>query len=216
MLDFILQYKWAFFIGGEAIFWGSIVCFLLLRYVWNYRKLSKLFILLFLLSDLWMAAIGYLDYRRTGQFETFQWVILIFLAYALFFGRSDLRKLDAFIAKKTAKWRGIPDHELPPAEPKLTGAAHTRRELKNFSVHFVLYAAVTAVLIVVYGILPGESLPPEPSGPLAVRLVLAGIVNHETAASVLKVWSLILAVDAAITLSYVIFPKKPKNGTASG
>ncbi|GKS11383.1 hypothetical protein YDYSY3_23830 [Paenibacillus chitinolyticus] len=216
MLDFILQYKWAFFIGGEAVFWGSIVCFLLLRYVWNYRKLSKLFILLFLLSDLWMAAIGYLDYRRTGQFETFQLVILIFLAYALLFGRNDLRKLDAFIARKTAKWRGIPENELPPPELKLTGAAHTRRELKNFSVHFVLYAAVTAVLIVTYGILPAGSLPPEPSGPLALRLVLAGIVNHETAASVLKVWSLILAVDAAITLSYVIFPKKAKKTGTPG
>ncbi|MGW9128855.1 hypothetical protein ACWGPW_28325 [Paenibacillus chitinolyticus] len=216
MLDFILQYKWAFFIGGEAVFWGSIVCFLLLRYVWNYRKLSKLFILLFLLSDLWMAAIGYLDYRRTGQFETFQPVILIFLAYALFFGRGDLRKLDAFIAGKTAKWRGVPENELPPPELKLTGAAHTCRELRNFSVHFILYAAVTAVLIVTYGILPAGSLPPEPSGPPALRLVLAGIVNHETAASVLKVWSLILAIDAAITLSYVIFPKKPKKTATPG
>ncbi|MGX4585156.1 hypothetical protein [Paenibacillus chitinolyticus] len=215
-MDFILQYKWAFFIGGEAVFWGSIVCFLLLRYVWNYRKLSKLFILLFLLSDLWMAAIGYLDYRRTGQFETFQLVILIFLAYALFFGRNDLRKLDAFIAGKTAKWRGIPEKELPPPDLKLTGAAHTRRELRNFSVHFVLYAAVTAVLIVTYEILPAGSLPPEPSGPLALRLVLAGIVNHETAASVLKVWSLILAVDAAITLSYVVFPKKAKKTDTPG
>ncbi|MFE6799171.1 hypothetical protein [Paenibacillus chitinolyticus] len=215
-MDFILQYKWAFFIGGEAVFWGSIVCFLLLRYVWNYRKLSKVFILLFLLSDLWMAAIGYLDYRRTGQFETFQLVILIFLAYALFFGRGDLRKLDAFIAGKTAKWRGVPENELPPPELKLTGAAHTRRELKNFSVHFILYAAVTAVLIVTYGILPAGSLPPEPSGPPALRLVLAGIVNHETTASVLKVWSIILAVDAAITLSYVIFPKKPKKTATPG
>lgn len=106
MVDFILQYKWMFFIIGEIVFWVSIIGFLVLRYVFKLEKLSKYLIFVWLLSDVWLLIIGILDYRKTGEFNTFQIVIVVALIYALTEGKKDLQKLENYIKRKVANWRG--------------------------------------------------------------------------------------------------------------
>src|SRR5690625_7332338 len=100
MINFILEYKWLFFIFGEIIFWGSIIGFLLLRYGLGLDKLSKYLIIIWLLSDLWLLALGVLDYIETGSIDAFQIVIVVVLIYVFTAGKSDLQKLDRMIKRK--------------------------------------------------------------------------------------------------------------------
>lgn len=106
MIDFILNYKWYFFVVGEVIFWGSIIGFLLLRYVFNLNRLNKYLIMLWLLSDLWLVTLGMLDYMRTGHFNTFQIIIIIAVIYAFTEGKKDIKKLDRFVNRTVHKWKG--------------------------------------------------------------------------------------------------------------
>src|SRR5690625_1957259 len=99
MINFILEYKWLFFIFGEIIFWGSIIGFLLLRYGLGLDKLSKYLIIIWLLSDLWLLALGVLDYIETGSIDAFQIVIVVVLIYAFIAGKSDLKKLVRLIKR---------------------------------------------------------------------------------------------------------------------
>src|SRR5690625_599427 len=103
MINFILEYKWLFFIFGEIIFWGSIIGFLLLRYGLGLDKLSKYLIIIWLLSDLWLLALGVLDYIETGSIDAFQIVIVVVLIYVFTAGKSDLQKLDRMIKRKFEK-----------------------------------------------------------------------------------------------------------------
>ncbi|MGR6007913.1 hypothetical protein ACT7CZ_00690 [Bacillus cereus] len=112
-MNFILENKWTFLIMAEAIFWISIICFLLLRYWFEFKKLSIAFFILFIVNDLWIATMGFFDYLNTGKFSNYQLIIVIIIVYALTYGKTDFRKLDAFIQKKVAKWKGNPIPELP-------------------------------------------------------------------------------------------------------
>ncbi|OZU89059.1 hypothetical protein CIL03_08570 [Virgibacillus indicus] len=103
--DFIVDYKWYFFIVGEIIFWGSIIGSLLFRYIFNMKKLSRYLILLWLLSDLWLLTLGIFVYVKTGEFDTFQIIIIIAIIYVFTEGKKDLEKLDRFINRMTVKWK---------------------------------------------------------------------------------------------------------------
>src|SRR5690625_3215685 len=88
MINFILEYKWLFFIFGEIIFWGSIIGFLLLRYGLGLDKLSRYLIIIWLLSDLWLLTLGVIDYVKLGSIDAFQIVIIVVLIYAFTVGNS--------------------------------------------------------------------------------------------------------------------------------
>ncbi|GGJ45347.1 hypothetical protein [Virgibacillus salexigens] len=105
VIDFILDYKWYFFVAGEIIFWGSIIGFLLLRYVFKLNRLNKYLILLWLLSDLWLLTLGILDFMRTGHFNTFQIIIIIAVIYAFTEGKKDIKKIDGFVNRTITKWQ---------------------------------------------------------------------------------------------------------------
>ncbi|ADY24355.1 hypothetical protein P4U05_12275 [Bacillus paranthracis] len=209
-MNFILENKWTFLIMAEAIFWISIICFLLLRYWFEFKKLSIAFFILFIVNDLWIATMGFFDYLNTGKFSNYQLIIVIIIVYALTYGKTDFRKLDAFIQKKVAKWKGNPIPELPNVK-KLSGKEHAKMERKHFSIHLLIYIVAHVVLVSIFGLSDQltdihsiwntlvtwfeEKQPHFPSNNIAFN-------------NLSRVWSLILAIDAVISLSYTFFPKK--------
>src|SRR5699024_1595298 len=66
-----------------------------------------LFLGLFLLFILFEGLLAYLIYRQTGEIDTFQVVIIIFIIYACTFGVGDFKKLDRYIKVKVGKWRKV-------------------------------------------------------------------------------------------------------------
>lgn len=208
-MDFILDYKWFFLITAEVVFWVCAIAFLLLRYWFKLKKLSLFVFVIFILNDLWIALLAYLDYQRTGEFSIYQIIIVIIIMYAMTFGKSDFKKLDAFIKRWVAKKRGEPiDESLQPV--KLYGKAYALHEWKQFAGHFVVFIIVHIGFAIAVGL--SDSMQETPFNELF------GMwfddensnfpFNNEGVNKFSQVWLLILAIDFVITLSYTLFPKK--------
>lgn len=209
-MDFILDHKWFFLITAEVIFWICAIAFLLARYWFKIDKWSKFIFVIFIVNDLWISFLAFMDYRRTGEFSVFQIVILIFIVYALTFGKSDFMKLDLFIKRQVAKIRGetIPASEMPVQRYGLDLALY---EWKQFAGHLFMFVLVHLVFWFAFGL--SEQLMN-----LAMQEWVSSLLNndnkeipfnHEGVNSISTVWRIILFVDFVITLSYTVFPKTP-------
>src|SRR5699024_10498528 len=73
----------------------------------NRYRLSRLFLLVFLILLGIEAVLAILIYQETGQISTFQIVITIFVIYASTFGILDFMKLDRWMRKTIGRWRGV-------------------------------------------------------------------------------------------------------------
>ncbi|MEW9500706.1 hypothetical protein [Jeotgalibacillus marinus] len=211
-MDFILEHKWAFLIAAEIIFWVSILTFLTLRYWFKLNKLSLIFFAFFIINDLWIATMGFMDYLRSGEFTSYQLVILIFIVYAFTYGKSDFRRLDAFIQKKVAKLRcePVPDFDQPCA---LYGSEYAKKEWKQFLGHLLIFSIVHISLMFIFGI--SKQTDEITSLDTLFTLWFAESpasfpFDNSGANNLSQVWTLVLAIDAVITSSYTIFPKSKK------
>lgn len=216
LVDFILDNKWLFLILAEIIFWVSTLSFLIVRYWFNLNKLSVAFFILFILNDLWIATMGYFDYLKTGKFSAYQIIILIVIAYAFLYGKSDFQKLDGFIQRKAAKWRGLPEPEFTASKP-LYGMAHAKQERRNLYKHFLVFFAVQGLFLLMFGLSDAVSniqlntLFEEWYEKTNTDL----FYQNDTANNITRIWALILAIDIVISLSYTVAPKKEKKTSHS-
>ncbi|MBD7937009.1 hypothetical protein H9655_08195 [Cytobacillus sp. Sa5YUA1] len=208
-MDFILDHKWAFLITAEVIFWLSILAFLILRYWFKLDKWSFLFLGIFLLNDIWIATMGYMDYRRTGEFSSYQIIILIVIIYAFTYGKSDFKKLDHFIKRKVAQWKGESVSIDKPA--KLSGREHAALERKQFFLHLLVFVLAHIVLALFLG-LSEEARSIDSITELGNQWFAANDAvfpfTHSTANNISRIWAIILVIDGIISLSYTLFPRK--------
>ena len=208
MIEYILQYKWLFFVLGEIAFWVSLLGFFIVRYALGLEKLSKYFIFIWLMSDAWLLTIGILDYKSTGVFDTFQVVIIIFLLYALTFGRNDMKKLDRWMKRNIKKWKGEPLDEEDKQE-KLYGLKYAAKQGKEFALHIGLYAAVITILSFFNELRSFDiKFTSKNTGDMIGHMIENGWFIDPTIGKITGIWTLVLIIDAIITISYFIFPKK--------
>ncbi|MCI0766911.1 hypothetical protein [Bacillus sp. TL12] len=199
-MSILAEYRWYFLIGAEIVFWVSVIGFFLLRYGFRLQKASFVAGIVLLFNEVFILALGAIDYYETGKFSNFQIITLVILLYALFYGKKDLKKLDIRVQKLVAKWRNepIPNIEAP---LELTGWAYTKQEIGQWSLHLILFTVVHIVFFFMYGLVPIEQW-----GDWLEK----GIVLNEAAGRVSQVWGIVFLVDTVITFSYLIFPKKEK------
>lgn len=211
-MEFILDNKWAFFILAEVVFWVSTLSFLVVRYWFNLKRLSAAFFVLLIVNDLWIATMGYFDFLRTAEFSAYQIIILIVIAYAFLYGKSDFRKLDGFIQRKVAKWRGLPEPDIPHVKP-LYGLEHARQERKNMVGHILFFTAVQFLFFFLFGFSDAVSN-------IHLDTLFENwyeqketelFYQNETANNITRIWAPILAMDIVISLSYTLIPKKEKH-----
>lgn len=197
-MSIFIEYRWLFLIGAEIVFWVSAISFFLLRYGFRLRKSSFVAGIVLLLNEVFILTLGVIDYYETGKFSNFQIIVVLILLYAIFYGKKDLKKLDIRVQRMVAKWRNEP---LPAMEEQveLTGWAHTKHEIKQWSIHLVLFFLVHLVFFFLYGFVPIEQWG---------SWFEEGIVLNQTASRVSQVWGIVFLVDTIITFSYVVFPKK--------
>lgn len=208
-MNFVLENKWLFLIIAEVVFWVSIITFLTLRYWFGFKKLSFLFFLLFIVNDLWIATMGFMDYLKTGEFTSYQVVILIILVYALTYGKTDMKRLDIFIKKKVAAWRGESIQGFQSLSIPY-GKEHARIERKQFLLHLLFFIIVHLALLVLFG--ASESIK-EISG---FQELLNIWFNQENsvfpfnnfgANNLSRIWVIILVIDGVTSFSYTLFPR---------
>lgn len=194
-MEYLVEYKWFFLIGAEISFWVLSVAFLLLRYLLDLDRASFVVLALIVLDNLFIAGLGFPDYLRTGEFATYQLVALAIIVYGLTYGKRDFKRLDRFMKRKVAGWKGeaLPTAEPPPKAAPRQKAAHERR---SFYGHLAVFIVGQAILFAV-----GESW-------LAAQV--AGVVPEEPSAlmSAGRIWVVVLVVDAIWSFSYTLFPKR--------
>lgn len=106
MESLLLENKWGFLIGAEVSFWVLSVVFLVLRYWFGSDRGSLVLLALIVIDNLFILALGVLDYLSTGVFAAYQLVIAAVLIYGLTFGKGDMKRLDAYLKKRVARWKG--------------------------------------------------------------------------------------------------------------
>ncbi|WP_214484287.1 hypothetical protein [Bacillus sp. SM2101] len=211
-MDFVLEHKWIFLIIAEIFFWVFMISFLTVRYWFGLKKLSMLLFLIFIINDLWIAAMGFFDYLKTGDFTSYQIIILVIIVYALTYGKADAQKLDTIIQQKVALWKGEPIPQAKPAKV-LYGKAHAKNQRKQFFSHFLIFAIVHFILFISYG------LSEEIVNINSIEQLFTVWLNNKNATfpfnnaivnNLSRIWMIILTLDAVISLSYSVFPKSNK------
>jgi hypothetical protein len=115
MESLLLENKWLFLIGAEVSFWVLSGAFLVLRYWFGSDRGSLALLALIVLDNLFILALGVLDYLSTGEFAMYQIVIAAVLVYGLTSGKGDMKRLDAYLKKRVASWKGQVPAEAPPS-----------------------------------------------------------------------------------------------------
>ena len=208
-MEFILDHKWFFLITAEIIFWVCAIAFLLLRYWFKFDRLSKFIITIFIINDLWIAFLAFSDYQRTGEFSMYQIIIVIFIVYAMTFGKSDFKKLDFFIKRQVAKFKG---ESLETLQNPIQhyGLAYAIIEWKQFVGHLFVFVILHVIFFMAFGLSDSLTTIPKENwfGSWFNKETSTVPFNHEGINQFSRVWLLVLLIDFVITLSYTIFPKK--------
>jgi hypothetical protein len=95
-----MEIKWILAIGFEAAFWIMLAAFLVLRYRYGMEGVTRLFVVGVMLDTLGLLALGVWDFASTGAVSAYTLFIGGLLLYALTWGKKDLRRLDAWMARK--------------------------------------------------------------------------------------------------------------------
>lgn len=201
MADLLLENKWLFLIGAEVSFWVLTGAFLVLRYWFGSDRGSLVLLALIVLDNLFILALGVLDYLSTGEFAAYQLVIAAVLIYGLTFGKGDMKRLDAYLKKRVARWKGQGSSEATPASRGGTSSPEqdrAKKERQGWYKHLALFVVGQGILFAV-----GESWP-------VAQLV--GNVPEDLSAlmNVSRIWCVVFVVDTIWSLSYAVFP--PRHG----
>ncbi len=213
MTNLIVENRWGLLIIAEITFWLLFLSFLLFRYLLQKTYASKISFTLLLLNEIWIIGLGIIDYMQTGVFSIYQIVIAVLLLYAVTYGKQDARKVDMFIRKKIAKWKGQPWPTLPEdiayLENQLYGWEHTKKELIGFAKHGILFAVVHLSVFIYLWVVNRDVIPSELSLLDKGKWLIATFTSMKQVKAASGIWSTILFIDGLITSSYIFSPKQP-------
>ncbi|MGN6412592.1 hypothetical protein [Flexivirga sp.] len=172
----------AVIVACEIGFWVLLLAGLACRYLLRRQLLSTILLALAPAVDLVLLIASVLDLRGGGTATAVHGLAAIYLGVSVGFGHRMMHWADVRFAHRFA---GGP----PPAKKPRYGAARAARERSGW------YAHLRAWLV-------GAAL-----------LGLAIVAIHDSArtsalTNTLRLWTVVLVVDALISFSYTVFPKK--------
>ncbi|MBB2891387.1 hypothetical protein [Flexivirga oryzae] len=172
----------AVIVACEIGFWLFLLAGLSCRYLLHRNRASAVLLALAPAVDLVLLVASVLDLRRGGTASPAHALAAIYIGVSVGFGRRMLHWADVRFAHRFA---GGP---RPPKKPKY-GAARAAYERSGWYAHLLAYVVGAALL----------------------GLAIVAIHDADRTAalsSALEFWTLVLAIDAAISFSYTVFPKK--------
>lgn len=176
----------AFIIGCEAAFWVFVLAGLSFRYILGQRKLGAVLLYCTPLIDLALIVATVLD-LRSGSTATFAHSLsAIYIGGSIAYGHRMIRWADDRFAYRFA------GGTKPLPKPKY-GPEHARYERIGWLLHLLAFAIGCSVL---YGMV----------------LMVGDAARTETLQRTISIWSLVLAIDFAISFSYTLWPKPVKEG----
>ncbi|MGE7692681.1 hypothetical protein ACQKNC_00995 [Lysinibacillus sp. NPDC094177] len=171
----------AWIITAEIAFWIVIIVGLICRYVLKRPKLSIFFFALTPVIDLLLVILTTMDLKSGTPASTFHGIAAIYIGVSIAFGKTMITWAD----QKFQQWFLKSGYKNEP----LTGMKKGMHEMKLLSQHIVAFLIGAGLLY-------------------AMSLFVGSNSDTTSIFQVMKVWGIVLAIDAAISISYVIFPKK--------
>jgi drug/metabolite transporter (DMT)-like permease len=95
-----MELKWILAIALEAGFWIMLAAFLILRYRYRMERITRLFVIGVVIDTAGILALGVWDFATTGEVSAYTLFIAALLGYALTWGKQDMRRLDAWMARR--------------------------------------------------------------------------------------------------------------------
>ncbi|GAB2852174.1 hypothetical protein GCM10022221_59450 [Actinocorallia aurea] len=171
----------ALIVGAEIAFWVLLGLGLLVRYGLRRRRLGGVLLLGTPLVDLALLAATALDLKQGGQASAAHGLAALYLGFSVGFGHRIIRRMDEWAAHR---WAGGP---APAPKPK-TGRAHAAYERAQFGRHVLAWAVGCGLLLGAVQFVGDASR--------------TGSLLH-----IATVWTVVLAVDALVSLSYTFSPR---------
>lgn len=215
IMQLLLDNHWAIFITLEVSSLLFLFLFVVVRYLFTNIRVSYAFLGLFIAAIILEALLAFVVYKHTGEFTTFQIVIVIFIVYAGTFGISDFKKMDRYVKDKIGKWKGI--DLLTDKERQIMAYLKDPKVIaKRARLWFYLHTIVFAIAIIMFWQYYGneqysfyyfltnldwykdELIEPQP-------------FTNELITNIVQIWSLIYLIDTIVNWSYTIFPSEKKD-----
>jgi hypothetical protein len=108
-----MELKWILAIGLEAAFWIMLAAFLVLRYRYGMEGITRLFVIGVVIDTAGLVGLGVWDFATTGRVSAYTIFIGALLLYALTAGKKDMKRLDAWMARRLAPRRARPAQGRP-------------------------------------------------------------------------------------------------------
>lgn len=210
----MLTFQWEIFIAAEVLSWISLLLFSIVRYFLNKRRLSSLFLIIFIVLIAFEALFGWMIYQETGDFSSFQILITVFVVYACTLGVSDFKKLDRWMRKHIGRWRNIQlltvkDIEIlnKHKDPKYLAKIYRRTS----TVHLLIFVLVQAAFWI-HGNAGIQSLLvyAKDLSWIGAKYVAEMPYANETIYTISMLWGVVFIVDFIWSWSYTFFPSKSK------
>lgn len=213
-MDLIITHHWEIFISLEVLSLVLLLAFLIIRYAFSQQKISRLFLVAFIVCLLLEISLALFMYQKTGEIETFQIVLTLFVIYSLTFGISDFKKLDRYVKQKIGKWRGVnllTEKDIKEIERSKDPKVIARKNRLWWYTHVALFIVFHYIFWVNVGnthnnlvdYLVDRSWWSDPG-------FQSGPFRNEMVSSISKVWTMIFAIDTIVSLSYTFFPSYRK------
>jgi hypothetical protein len=168
-------------VAAELSFWLLLGAGLVTRYALGRPRLGLALLVATPIVDLLVLAVTTIDLRRGGEAALPHALAAVYIGVSVAWGHRMIRWADARFAHRFA---GAPAPQKPPR----TGRAHAARERREWLRHLLAWATGTSLL--------GLGI-----------LVVGDLDRTQALASMAALWTLILAIDFAISFSYTLFPR---------
>ncbi|MFJ7405496.1 MULTISPECIES: hypothetical protein [unclassified Lysinibacillus] len=171
----------AWIITAEIAFWIVILIGLICRYRFKKPKLSIIFFALTPVIDLLLVLLTAMDLRAGTPASISHGIAAVYIGVSIAYGKTMITWAD----EKFQQWF----LKLPVEKKQLTGLAKGIHEIKMLGLHVIAYVISASLLY-------------------AMIVFIGQLTDTSSLLQVMKVWGIILIIDAIISFSYIIFPKK--------
>ncbi|MFJ5765718.1 hypothetical protein ACIP9C_10145 [Lysinibacillus sp. NPDC093210] len=171
----------AWIITAEIAFWIVILIGLVCRYRFKKPKLSILFFALTPVIDLLLVLLTAMDLRAGTPASISHGIAAVYIGVSIAYGKTMITWAD----EKFQQWF----LKLPVEKKRLTGLAKGIHEIKMLGLHVIAYVISASLLY-------------------AMIVFIGQLTDTSSLLQVMKVWGIILIIDAIISFSYIIFPNK--------
>lgn len=210
----IIEYQWQLFIFLESLSWVMLLVFGVVRYWFQKRRSSGIFLGLFVSLLALEGLLALVVYNETGEISQFHIVIIIFLLYACTFGIIDFLKLDRWMRLKIGGWRKIDmlSDKDKRIIAKQENPKHIARKYRTSSlIHTVIFLVVQTVFWL-HGTGSVQAMIPYLTDWSWAGTEDIGLTpyKNEGLYHASMIWAIVFAVDFIWSWSYTLFPSQSK------